>query len=692
MKFLCMNSFLPSRANQAGFLIVAALFGLTATPVAATADSPKLSAPDRTILRQGNSDALRKALAEGLPLEARDADGNTPLMLAAAYGDPACVRLLLERGADANATNTLGGTPLLRAASDFEKARLLVEHGADVNWRSGLGNTALMLAARPRDSHRAVELLLSRGADVNATNLWGATALMAAAAGGDPRSVSLLLKHGARVNAQPEASHVGFVLGGGRSALMWAAYHGDIELMKLLVAAGADVNGEGFLGTPLSQATWSGQAEAARFLLERGARADQVDHGVGYSALHWAASSENDDPTLVRLLLKHGADPNLGGGENVDAFLAIPQTPLMLAKRRGETKILAVLKAAGATNETPDDPLPAPSLRRLPDKLDAAAGRAAIAAAIPSLQETSLQSKQVFLNHASKQDCTSCHQQFLPLAAIGQAMKIRVPVDVESERQLVKIISAGEMQRNEADWEVLFHPEPVHTKGYALFGFAGADVPADGFSDGAVHHLSVVQAPDGRWYNNLPRPPIQSGDISATALAIQALQRYPLPGRKAEFARKVDQGRQWLWRAKAFSNEDRVYQLLGLAWAGEPAGRLRKFADALLAQQRPSGGWAQLPALNDDPYATAQALYALRVAARLQISQPAIDRGRRYLLATQLEDGTWYAHRRAFPFQPTMRDNGFPHGRDSWLSAAATSWAVLALGSCEEPQILSSNR
>ena len=34
--------------------------------------------------------------------------------------------------------------------------------------------------------------------------------------------------------------------------------------------------------------------------------------------------------------------------------------------------------------------------------------------------------------------------------------------------------------------------------------------------------------------------------------------------------------------------------------------------------------------------------------------------------------------RRAFPFQPTTH-SGFPHHRDSWISAAATSWSVLAL-------------
>jgi hypothetical protein len=60
------------------------------------------------------------------------------------------------------------------------------------------------------------------------------------------------------------------------------------------------------------------------------------------------------------------------------------------------------------------------------------------------------------------------------------------------------------------------------------------------------------------------------------------------------------------------------------------------------------------------------------------VTDPAWQRGLRFLLQRQEGDGTWHVARRAFPFQPTM-DSGFPHHRDSWLSAAATSWAVLAL-------------
>jgi hypothetical protein len=356
----------------------------------------------------------------------------------------------------------------------------------------------------------------------------------------------------------------------------------------------------------------------------------------------------------------------------------------MLARRRGDTAVLATLSAAGATNTTPDHPSAVtPPVRHLPAQLDAATLRAAIAQAVGPLQETSLQSKQSFLRHSSRQDCTSCHQQHLPMAALGSAGKWHVPVDREAERELVKMVSRSDLNNIETDWQPLFHPEAVHTKGYALFGFAAEDVPANQYTDSWVHHLSVIQGEDGQWFNNLPRPPIQTGDIGATALAIHALQHYPLPGRRAELAKQVNRARKWLWRAKPQNNEGRVYQILGLAWAGVPARKLQPLIKALLAEQRSDGGWSQLPGLKSDAYASGQALYALRVGAGMGNLHPAIDRGLRFLLQTQLDDGTWHVRRRAFPFQPTM-NSGFPHGRDSWISAEATSWAVLAL-SVPEP-------
>jgi len=146
-----------------------------------------------------------------------------------------------------------------------------------------------------------------------------------------------------------------------------------------------------------------------------------------------------------------------------------------------------------------------------------------------------------------------------------------------------------------------------------------------------------------------------------------------------------------LWTVKPENNEGRAYQILGLAWAGEPARKLQPLARALLAEQRDDGGWAQLPGTKSDAYATGQALYALRIGAGASVLQPEVERGLRYLLTTQLEDGTWHVRRRAFPFQPTM-NSGFPHGRDSWISAAATSWAVLALSLPEHNESVALNQ
>lgn len=661
-----------------------------ATALAAT---PTLDAQFFATLRSGDAHQLRAALDGGADVSARDAKGNTPLLHAAVYRDDACVRLLLDRGADVNATNAAGSTALLRAASNFDKLKLLMERGANVNARSALGHTPLMLAARPANSHRAVEFLLGRGADVNATNFFGATALMAAAAGGDAKSVQLLLKRGANPSAQPALSEEGFIFGGGRSALMWAAYRGDTKIMKLLLEAGAEVNAEGALGTPLSQTAWADRTAAARLLLAHSAKVDQAGHRDDYTPLHWAASTESSDARLAKLLLKHGANPNAEGARHIDAFMGIPQTPLMLARRRGETDVLAALLAAGATNETPDRirSQTAPA-RVLPATLDHATVRASVNQAVPRLQETSIISKKSFVNHASKQDCTSCHQQSLPLAAVGLARRQHARVDAAAEKELAAMLAAGELKNHELDWTPVFHPDAVFTKGYALFGYAGANLPADEFTDASVHHLAAIQGNLGQWHNNLPRPPLQTDDIGATALAIHALQKYPLPGRKAEFARRVERARNWLRQAKPDNHEGRVYQLLGLAWAGEPAAKLQPLARALIAGQRADGGWAQLPKLNSDAYATGQAVYALRVAAGLSHAAPAVEQGRRYLLTTQLADGTWHVRRRAFPFQPTM-ESGFPHGKDSWISAAGTSWAVMALSLPEkDDEVLAAKR
>jgi squalene cyclase len=128
-----------------------------------------------------------------------------------------------------------------------------------------------------------------------------------------------------------------------------------------------------------------------------------------------------------------------------------------------------------------------------------------------------------------------------------------------------------------------------------------------------------------------------------------------------------------------------VYQLLGLGWTGGSKEAVRKTMRELMALQRPDGGWSQLPSLPSDAYATGQALTALAEAGGLAVTDPVYRQGVRFLLGTQLEDGSWYVATRTLPTQPYF-DSEFPHELDQFISAAATNWATMALARAAKDQ------
>ena len=73
--------------------------------------------------------------------------------------------------------------------------------------------------------------------------------------------------------------------------------------------------------------------------------------GADFTPLHWAAGDESLRPHLVKLLLGSGADPNAAGGESVGALGLVPQTPRLIAEKRGRTAIVDALVAAGAKEQ-----------------------------------------------------------------------------------------------------------------------------------------------------------------------------------------------------------------------------------------------------------------------------------------------------------------------------------------------------
>ncbi len=207
-------------------------------------------------IRDADSQAVRELIEDGADVDARDAEGNTPLILASFHASPKCVATLLEKGADANAANKVGVTALIRAAANFEKTLLLVNAGASVQVRSAdLGNTPLILAARRAGNSRAVKLLIERGAEATERDDAGVSPIMSGAASGDLETVRFLLDAGAKADDFPRSNGPrADAAAGFRTPLMWAAYRNDVRMVRLLLERGADPNRSTYFGNPLSQA------------------------------------------------------------------------------------------------------------------------------------------------------------------------------------------------------------------------------------------------------------------------------------------------------------------------------------------------------------------------------------------------------------------------------------------------------
>lgn len=569
-------------------------------------------------VRGGNHAQFERLLKEN-PTAARGQGygGSTPLMFAALYGDTRSISLLLRNGADPNKRNDAGATALLWAVDDPEATRLLLEHGADANIRSADGLTPLLLAVDRFGSGKVVNLLLDHGAKLEGD------LLARAARAGDEAVMRTLMQRGAEFKPLP------------RDLALRSGCMACVNLV--LPLAGRDDLNRGLLA-----AARFGDSAAIKMLLDRGA----VANG---EALRLAAASEKIPIEGVQALLAHGAAD--------DAALG-------WAKRQGETPIVAALSTGGAHDiGSPANDAPQPARDR--------SAQAAVQKSLPVLQKADV----VFFKKAG---CISCHQNSLTELTIATARKNGFSVDEAiAESQLKKIQVYLESWRERVLQDIPI-PGDLDTAGYILDGLAASNYAPDAATDALARFLKRRQAMDGGWRIAIQRPPLESSDFEASALAIRGLQVYAPKPQLAEYAKAIEKGAIWLAQAQPKTTEDHVYQLLGLSWSGANRQAIRKAAAELVALERQDGGWGQLPTLASDAYATGQALTALAEAAGLPVTDAIYRRGVRFLLSTQLADGSWHVATRTFPVQPYF-DSEFPHERDQFISAAATNWATMAL-------------
>jgi len=619
---------------------------------------PLTAAADVFAAIRGNDLARLKALSPA-ELTQRDKSGVTPLLYASAMGSPEGMKILVAAGADVNAADNGGSTPLLWAACDPARVSILLANGANVKTKTKGGRTALMAASACESGVESVRLMVAKGADINAVAEDRQTAMLEAAFFGGPRVMRALLEAGAK----PDDAD-----GGGFTVLMGAVGWSDVGLVRMLLANGAKVNAANtFAGkvvhgdialkqlTPLMMAVPFGTPEMVKTLLDAGAEVNAKD-SRGITPLAFAVASTRQDARVVRMLLEKGAD--------ISVVSEAGETALDWARKFGSRDVIAVLEKAGAKGST----APVAPVRSGPPLIARAAAEKSV-----RLLQSSVDS------FFAKSNCVACHHQPLAAMAVKAAREAGLPVD-EKRFELMKKTMVALAPRPSEVLGMQVGPAGPDGLSNTTLALAAAGQEPGMLTDSAAAYLAARQNVNGAWdeSHGVARAPMFDSTITITVYAMRAMQLYAFPSRKAEMDARVAKARDWLTQAKPRTSYEKAEVLMGLGWAAADPAVVEKAAASLAKDQRADGGWGQSAGLPSDAYATGMALRAMKEAGTAAKFSAAYEKGVAYLLRTQLDDGSWYVRSRAVKLQPYFQ-SGFPHDHEQWISYVATANAAVGL-------------
>ena len=268
-------------------------------------------------IQQGLYSFASKLLALGADkpfrqLEDRDVKGNRLLHVATFHGHVDCTRLLLDAGADMEATNLESETPLFSAT--VETSRLLLDRGANIHAVDEYGRSALHKASGSdeRDASERVEFLISRGANVNLGDNAGDTPLHISCMSPWSENAAVSLARGASISAQNTDNNQPIHVAMQSMQRRWDYDYDQFPLedilqmpIDLLLKQGADINAQGLhQRTPLHMAVEN--PTLVEYLLREGADIEAEDDEKKTPLLY--ACVRNTPTPTFEVLLSHGAD------------------------------------------------------------------------------------------------------------------------------------------------------------------------------------------------------------------------------------------------------------------------------------------------------------------------------------------------------------------------------------------------